>query len=76
MKFASATRFYRKYGVPGYPGTPLRTTTACAAFSEESRMKFASATKVYRKSGAAKWRDLLILFCSFHADSEARTLHR
>jgi hypothetical protein len=26
-------------------------TTACAAFSKESRMKFANATKFHRKSG-------------------------
>ena len=26
-------------------------TTACAAFSKESRTKFASANKLYRKSG-------------------------
>src|SRR6202043_3922626 len=33
-------------------------TTACAAFSKESRMKFARATNIYRKSGVAEWRDL------------------
>jgi hypothetical protein len=33
-------------------------TTACAAFSKESRMKFANATNTNRKSGVAEWRDL------------------
>jgi hypothetical protein len=28
-------------------------TTACAAFSKESRMKFADATNINRKSGGA-----------------------
>jgi len=28
-------------------------TTACAAFSEESRMNFANATKLDRKSGGS-----------------------
>jgi hypothetical protein len=33
-------------------------TTACAAFSKESRMKFANATNINRKSGVAERRDL------------------
>jgi hypothetical protein len=36
-------------------------TTACAAFSKESRMDFASATNTNRKSGVAEWRDLRFL---------------
>jgi hypothetical protein len=32
--------------------------TACAAFSEESRMRLANATELHRKSGGAKPRDL------------------
>jgi len=35
--------------------------TACAAFSEESRMRLANAIKVHRKSGEAKPRDLQFL---------------
>jgi hypothetical protein len=31
-------------------------TTACAAFSEESRMKFVNATKLDRKSGGSPSR--------------------
>jgi hypothetical protein len=38
-----------------------RETTACAAFSRESRMKFASATNINRKSGVAQWRYLRFL---------------
>ena len=30
------------------------STTACAAFREESRMRFASAAKLHRKSGGAE----------------------
>jgi hypothetical protein len=30
-------------------------TTACAAFSKESRMKFSNATNTNRKSGVAQW---------------------
>ena len=37
-------------------------TTACAAFSKESRMKLANATNLDRKSGVAQWRDLRFLF--------------
>jgi hypothetical protein len=33
-------------------------TTACAAFSTESRMNVANATNTNRKSGVAQWRDL------------------
>jgi hypothetical protein len=35
------------------------TMTACAAFSEESRMRFANANKLDRKSGGAQPSDLL-----------------
>jgi hypothetical protein len=34
----------------GFPGTLQLETTACAAFSKESRMKFANATKKIRGS--------------------------
>jgi hypothetical protein len=44
-------------------------TTACAAFSKESRMKIANATKLNRKSGVAQWRDLRFSFSS-HPDAE------
>jgi hypothetical protein len=37
-------------------------TTACAAFSKESRMKFANATNTDRKFGEAERRDLRFLF--------------
>jgi hypothetical protein len=49
--------------LPGNVFRPERTrischaalgTTACAAFSKESRMKFASATNTNRKSGGAE----------------------
>jgi len=52
----------------GAPRSPQRTpdflyaapdTTACAAFSKESRMKFANATKLHRKSGGSP----TIAFC-------------
>jgi hypothetical protein len=37
-------------------------TTACAAFSKESRMNFTNATNINRKSGVAEWRDLRCAF--------------
>ena len=37
-------------------------TTACVAFSKESRMKIANATNTNRKSGVAEWRDLRFPF--------------
>src|SRR6202035_1448567 len=37
-------------------------TTACAAFSRESRMNFANATNTNRKSGVAEWRDLRFFY--------------
>jgi hypothetical protein len=43
---------------PGFPATRHSPTTACAAFSKESRMNLANATKLDRKSGVAQWRDL------------------
>jgi hypothetical protein len=41
-------------------------TTACAAFSTESRMKFTNATNINRKFGVAQWRDLRVLFLGSH----------
>jgi hypothetical protein len=41
-------------------------TTACGAFSKESRMRFTNATNINRKSGAEEWRYLRFLSPGFH----------
>jgi hypothetical protein len=52
------------WGVPWDRSVPRNSycaavdSTACAAFSKESRMKFPSANGSDRKSVGAKWRDL------------------